>query len=390
MTVDAFPNHLKLALRTCLLLFITIIAALVLTACAQQESKEADSTAEPATTEYTETKIDVPEGILVDVSAEKTDSGKLWMVGTKADENYSNSFKQVPSLWELNDDNSWKELVNFNELLSLGASESVISSAITKDSKIICVVADNSNLELKSRFFLIDLALENNYRELNVDASEHSLSAASYLETIPLENNQVLFVDYGKSFYVLDIASESITRMPADGYRDSQLFLDAAILDGTVYVISEDLSELYSGGQDAPEFSELLEMARGGAAGKRHALKISTLDLSTGVYGDVSSEELTRLFSEHGVGIASRIYPTVETDPGSDRLTICLQDGIYEFSNNEVKPIAAGEETVLADTSKDILGHVFDNKEDFFLLVNDYCVDESTSTYSLYKYEKVA
>ena len=95
--------------RGCCLLVLTLIVAALLTACTQEESQSIDTAARARQ----QKAIDLPEGIQAVASLEIIDNGVLWMVASKGDN---------PSLWQLGENNLWKELVDINELLSLGTS----------------------------------------------------------------------------------------------------------------------------------------------------------------------------------------------------------------------------------------------------------------------------
>lgn len=168
MDTKQSARHHVFSLSSRLMLVLALLATLFLSACIQQENEKKDL---PNSThpEYTETVIDFPEGVYNNISVEKTNSGKIWLVGTRSTDDLE---KVETLLWELNDDNSWKEIVNFDELLGLNKSDYVFASSVTKNNKALCYIADFDSYISEMKLFLIDPELEGGYRELTFDTSE--------------------------------------------------------------------------------------------------------------------------------------------------------------------------------------------------------------------------
>jgi hypothetical protein len=265
-------------------------------------------------------------------SLEKINSGKLWLTG-------AGFSSQGPSvlLWELNDDNSWREVVNISELLTLDGSDFVFAASITKSGKILCFVFDTENVLEGMRFYLVDFELDSGYRELVIDTSEfigeqsEEAFFGSIRQTFSLKKEQFLIQDHSNSLYILDIAGETIQPVPLAKDSSEWNLFSAAELDEVIYVLYEDWND-------------------------NSSIKFNTLDLSTGVLSDIDkaiSEEFEELLAEHKKSAFLAVIPTMDGEYGlKERLTICLANGIFEYSGGEVKRIADAEGTVLADPTK--------------------------------------
>ena len=63
---------------------------------------------------------------------------------------------------------------------------------------------------------------------------------------------------------------------------------------------------------------------------------------------------------------------------------ICLGKGIFQYRDDKVRELAAGDETILYDPGKSVTRFATGNADDLFLLG----IDRSSADLSLHKYEK--
>lgn len=361
------------------LLIVALTIALLLTACTNKESNASDS----ITSEYTETVINLPESEQYDypetvpyvLSLEKTNSGKVWMTEYR----FSPDAPPYCALWELDEDNSWKEETNIGELLGLDKNDYVITSSIAKNDKVLCIVVNTQDYSEGMRFYLIDSELENGFKELKIDTaefikenSEESLYS-SVGEVFPIKNDRFIIKSQPSSLFVLDANDQTIKPIPSNNKWNVQ---SIAELDDTVYVLYQDISD-YNG-----------------------TVKFNTLDLSTGIPGELSNaaaKEFKAVLDEHRDYHFRAVHPTMKNDSGleGERITLSLTNGIFEYSNDELKKIADAEGTVSADLLRSQTNHVFMSQKDFLLLSSDIYVpmsnkDKGGTPPVLHKYEEVA
>jgi len=330
---------------------------MLLTACQQRDGDD-------YVYAFQQKRVDLPGDVKFVLAMEKTYSGKLWMLGVSSGSAHT-------LLWELNDDDSWSEVSNISELLALGESDVLVASPITKSEKVLCIFFDQLHLEGGLKFYLVDSAPESSFRELNIDTSlftnEHDTESrlGSIDQVFPLNNDRFLIQDGSSNLFVLDSTAESIESVPfMDGDERPYLF-SAAEHNDSVIVLCERLN------------------------GSEHSMMFYWLDISTGVFSSIDNNmEFEALLREHEEYSHFKVSPNMEGGISrTDELTICISNGIYKFSDNELAKVADADGTVLSDPTKTVLGCVFDNKDDFYLIC--WNSDGSETPFSLYKYERV-
>lgn len=347
---DAF--HLSGGVLLVLLLF----TAVVFIACSGEECQDLDT----AENRYKQIEVHLPEGIQSVGSLEKTNSGKVWMVGAKDD---------FVLLWELNDDNSWKEISNINELLSLDTNDYVIAAPIAKSNKVLCFTLNLKDLSDGIKIFLIDFELEDNYCELDIDTSlitgELSYESANF-QLSALKDDRFLIQNYDHALFILDINNETFEPIVSNENSEEWHLESAAELDGIIYILSQ-------------------------REDNHHSVELNAFELISGTLNSVDYEkydELAKLFDTYD---GSGMIPALEGNykqGQQEKITICLNNGVLEYGNNGLVGIADAKDTVIADPSKIVVGCVFDESDDFFLLCVDYSDPEEIPPFLLYKYEK--
>jgi len=353
-------DNKALKLTGCLLLSILLLVSVLAAACSQSQGEDSIF----AENTYRQVRIDLPDSVQFVLALEKTNAGKLWMLGTSAE-------TPATHLWELDDGNSWKEVLNISEILALDYEDDCLVSLITKTGKILCFYYESEKLQDGIKVGLIDTEPEPNFRELDLDLALAELSNDAeslhnaILGVFPLNDDRFLIQDNTNSLLVLDCALESIKSVPvADGSEHPQI-MSAAELEGRVFALCE------------------------GIAGSEHSAVMRTLDLMTGALSSLDSvahEEMTTLFEEHEKYDYFKVDPSMEGGgAGESRITICISSGVFELTNNGLRKVADAEGTVLPDPSRIVLGCVFDNRDDFFLLC--WNANDSETLFSMYKYE---
>jgi len=276
-------------------------------------------------------------------------------------------------LWELNEANSWEEKLDISDLLALSQSDYVAASPILKSNKVLCFVYDTEDFSKGMRFYLIDFELEDDYRELQIDTSRfikensQELLQGSTAQLWSLNNDRLLVQDSSSSLFIIDITRETIEPVPLQETDSNRRFLSAAELDETVYMLYEDAADHY-------------------------ASKLGILDVSTGSFSSLDEnkyEGLAAMLDDDDSRESFGVLPALEGDSSfEDRIIICLGSGIYELSNNIVKKVVDGEETVMYNPAELVLGCTFDSQDDFFLFCVDTNASGLASPYALYKYTK--
>lgn len=349
-----------------LLLILIMLIALFLTACTQAKSEDDGITTTPVEAKYAQTIIDYPEGVHEVLSLEKTSDGKIWMVGT-TDHSGAENYSTTTSLWELNQNNSWDEVTNFNELLGLEDSYYVIASHITKNDQALYVTVDNDNYSAGIKFYLIDPKLKN-YRELMIDTSEFIGEPAewstigSIAHIYSLSDDRFLIKNGFEFLFVLDVADETIEYVQLEEDTKEWHLVTATELDETVYVLLQNKLD-------------------------QNKQKVSIFDISSGAYNDLDSKNDAALIScfSDSTSYGTNPMQTLKADDDLKRIIFAHSDGIFEYRDHKVKKLANAEDTILSDPSQIIEDCLFENQDDFLLSCSNY-----SEPYVIYKYEKLA
>lgn len=361
------PKRIGGILLIVLLAVLLVITSLFLSACAQEDYQASEALPASSSSEYSQTVIEFPEDVYIVEALERTGTGNLWMVGTKT--NGETNGQITSSLWELSEDGSWNELVDLNELLSLGEGYTIGAASVTSKNEVVCMAMNLNDRSSNIDFFVINPAIDSDFRKLDVDAStlvkdtDYAADLLMNAKLCPLEDDRILIQTFTNSLYILDVSNETITHIPPSENSEWWLFLDAVEVGGTLYVLYEDQGDGYS-------------------------IRLSTLDVSSGEYHAIENEELNNLLEEYGANSPARVMPALgKAQDSAEGITICLIDGIIEYDANEARIIATSEGTILADTSKDVEGYVPGSNGAFCLLGMDP-FDSDPSPYSLYEYTK--
>ena len=328
-----------------ILLGFMVVIPLLLAACSPDVN---DSAADPTYT-HQGREIKLPEEITSIMSLEKTDNGNLLMLGT-----YANADTSTALIWELASDESWKERADLRTLLPLNSGDMCTGAVITKNERVLSVFTDMSEQNRGYRFFLIDFEPELEYRELvmvlpeTLSVQNEETSTSPLKSVLPISDDLFLIQDKINNLFILDCVSETIVPVSLGDTDRSLQVLSIAKLGEEVFVLCEGVIE------------------------GEPSITIRLLDVSTNTLGyldEALDETLMVPYKEHEEFSHFGVIPSIESDPSqADRLTICTGSGLYEFKNNQLRKIADAEGTTLSNPSQLVIGCVFDNQDDFYLL----------------------
>lgn len=287
------------------------------------------------------------------------------MVGT-VEHSDAENFLTTTSLWELNQNDSWDEVTNFNELLALRDSYYVIASHITKNNQILYVTVDRDDYSAGIKLYLIDPELKN-YRELTIDTTEFIgeptewSTLGSIAHIYSLSDDRYLIKNGLEFLFVLDVADETIEYVQLEEDTNEWHLVTATELDGTVYALLQNKLD-------------------------QSKQKVSVFDIPSGAYNDLDSENNAALISCFSDSTPYETNPmrTFKADDNLKRIVFAHSDGIFEYSDHKVKKLANAEDTIISDPSQIIEECLFENQDDFLLSCSDH-----SEPYVIYKYEKL-
>jgi len=344
--------------RVCLLLVVVLLAPVHLSSCVQQE---ADAAFENP---YSQIKIELPQEVSFIAALQKTTNGKVLMLGT--------TVIGSAILWELNKSDSWEEISNISELLELSEYDALVATPINRDGTALCVFYNELKKEEGLKFYLVAVEPNVEYRELNIDSSaitdgiDSEILQQSIAQIVPLSDSRFLIQNHLDMLFILDCQNETLNPViSAD--RSAQPHISSfAELGGELYAL---IHEEVDG---------------------EHVASLKVVDLSTGAFvglGESMQEELAVIFDDHEEYDYYNVNLSMEGSADqTDRITLCTSRGIFELKDDTLSHLAHAEQTVLTDPSKVVLGCVFDDNNDFFLIC--WNTDGSISPVSLYKYIK--
>jgi hypothetical protein len=346
-----------------ILLSFLLVTSLLLSAC----SLNNNNAAADSTYTYQGKVINLPEDITYVMSLEKTAKDNLLLLGMCSS---GDTFSAL--LWELTSSETWQERVDFYTLLPINSNYICTNAVITKNESVLSVFADTSEQNINYRFFLTNFTPEPKYQELQIhlpeifNAQDKDETYSSLKSVLPISDDMFLIQDNLNNLFILNCKTETMAQVSLDELDASLAVSSVAKLNEQIFVLCEGVTEDES------------------------SIAIRMLDISTNTFSyldDSLADTLMAPYKEHASLSNNGVIPSIESDPlQADRLIICTSAGIYEFKNEQMKKIVDAKETILANPLQLVIGCVFDNQDDFYLL--SLAQAAAGASYTLYKYEQ--